>query len=183
MKYATLFHTVASPVASRTRQSTAAAAICAAHNAGQPILVAAACQIALQSRGTFAEPATQPTAEEVRTAIPEHGIMIHELFQLFIARLLSLDSLRAFVATFQSVAAQDPVDQLIFPRVNTSLAAQSPRNFASRLVSDASNCGEGCAARAGIMQASPVDVDAELVAIAWRKGTLRSSTLAASFTQ
>lgn len=183
MQYVSLFHSVASPVASRTRQSTAAAAIRAAHNAGRPILVAGACQIALQSRGTFAETATQPTAEEVRAAIPEHGIMIHELFQLFIARLISLDSLKSFVATFQSVAAQDPVDQLIFPRVNPSSAVPSPGSFASRLVSDAFSRGVGCAARAGIMQASPVEVDAELVAIAWRKGTLRSSTLAASFTQ
>jgi hypothetical protein len=104
-------------------------------------------------------------------------------FQLFIARLLSLDSLKAFVATFQSAAAQDPVDQLIFPGVNTSSAMQSPGNLASRLVSDIFSRGVGCAARAGIMQTCPVEVDAELVAIAWRKGTLRSSTLAASFTQ
>ena len=162
MQRPTPFHSVFSPVASRTRQGTAAAAARAAQNANQQILVVGACKLALQSRaGKLAEPAIQPTPEEIRAAIPEHGIMIHELFELFIARLPTIESLNAFNAHFQSVAAQDPVDELIFP------AQESPSTLTSRLAPDASDYDRESAAAADRRQATRVNADAELVRAAW----------------
>ena len=116
MQRPTPFHTTPTPVASRTRQGTSAAAARAAENANQTIYVSGPCKLILQSRaGKLASPAIQPTPDEIRAAIPEHGIVIEELFELFIARLPTLASLTAFNVDFQSVAAQDPVDMLIFP--------------------------------------------------------------------
>ena len=107
MQRQTPFHTNPTPVASRTRQGTSAAAARAAENANQTIYVSGPCKLALQSRaGKLANPAIQPTPAEIKAAIPEHGIVIEELFELFIARLPTLASLTAFNADFQSVAAQ-----------------------------------------------------------------------------
>ena len=162
MQRPTPFHSVFSPVASRTRQGTAAAAARAAQNANKQVLVAGACKLALMSRaGKLAEPANQPTPEEIRAAIPEHGILIHELFELFIAHLSTIESLKSFNADFQSVAAQDPVDELIFP------AQESPSTFTSRLAPDASNFDRESAAASDRRQAIRVDADAELVRAAW----------------
>lgn len=161
MQRPTPLHTVSSPVASRTRQGTAAAAR-AAQNANKQVFVSGACKLALQSRaGKLAEPAIQLTPQKTRAAIPEHGIMIHELFELFIARSPTIESLNAFNADFQSVAAQDPVDELIFP------AQESPSTFTSRLAPDAWHYYRESADAADRRQTTRVNADAELVRAAW----------------
>lgn len=166
MQRPTPYHTVATPVASRTRSGTAAAAARAASNTHQWIAVSGACKLALESRGgKLAEPAIQPTPDEIKAAIPEHGIMIHELFQLFIARLPTLDSLQAFVANFQSVAAQDPVDMLIFPI--TSSAVQSTSTFVSRLPPGASPIQQKYAADRDAIHALHVKSDWQIASFAW----------------
>lgn len=167
MQHPTTFHTIPTPVASRTRQATTAAAARAAHYAGQPFMVADACKIALLTRGNLTEPAIQPTPEEIRATIPEHGILLHELFQLFIARLPTLDSLDTFVADLQCVATQDPVDQLIFPQVKPSSAVQSPSTFASRLAPDASDYDRRRAWAADLKHATEYEADTKIMAVSW----------------
>ena len=70
----------------------------------------------MQSRaGKLANPAIRPTPDEIKATIPEEGIVTEELEELLIARLPTFESRKAFNADFQAVAAQDPVDQLMFP--------------------------------------------------------------------
>lgn len=156
------FHTTPTPVASRTRQGTSAAAARAAENANRTIYVSGPCKLALQSRaGKLATPAIQPTPDEISAAIPEHGIVMEELFELFIARLPTLESLKAFNADFQSVAAQDPVDMLIFP------SQQSPTTFVSRLPPNASPLDQARAAHLDDLRDINIRADNEIVRAAW----------------
>ena len=116
MQHNHTLNTDASPVASRTRQAITAAAARAALNADHGILVLEAARIALKSRVGLPEPITPLTLEEVRAAIPEHGIMLPEFFKLFISRITSVEDNRTFLAYFRSAAVQDPVTQLVFLR-------------------------------------------------------------------
>jgi len=117
------FCTDHAPVASHTRQSIAAAAARAAENAHNGILVRHAGRIALQALVPVPEPVVQPTLEEIRAAIPDHGIMLPEFFQLFLSRVRSSGSYKAFLVNFQALAAQDPVTGLIFAKVTPAQAS------------------------------------------------------------
>jgi hypothetical protein len=131
------FCTDHTPVASHTRQSIAAAAARAAQNAHNGILVGAAARIACRSRVLRPEHLIPPTLVEMRAAIPDHGIMLPEFFQLFLSRVRG-ESHNAFLVNFKALAAQDPVTELIFAKitpeqasamqdVNGNAAAPSPK--------------------------------------------------------
>ncbi|GAB7333264.1 hypothetical protein MBLNU13_g04908t2 [Cladosporium sp. NU13] len=94
------FCTDRTTVASHTRQSIAAAATRAAQNVHNGFLVGAAASIARE------EP-----------AIPDHGIMLPEFFELLLSRVRNFEGYSAFLASFQAAAAQDPDTQLIFHKI------------------------------------------------------------------
>jgi len=114
------FSTDSTPVSSHTRQSIAAAAARAAENVDMVILMKHAANIAMEEHAKLPGPVLRlppPTAEEMRATIPEHGIMLAELFErLHLAQVIKDPSnFHVFKDAFQSVAVQDPVTQLIFP--------------------------------------------------------------------
>ncbi|GAB7333263.1 hypothetical protein MBLNU13_g04907t1 [Cladosporium sp. NU13] len=127
------FHKITGPITFDHTQRVAAASAHAALNAHKWISISVACQLALEVRdGKMAEPAMQPTPEEIKAAIPEHGIRIDALVALFIARLPNVESFDAFNADFQFVAALDPLEKLIFR------TQQGPTTYTSRLAPGAS---------------------------------------------
>ncbi|KAM0710423.1 hypothetical protein Q7P35_002785 [Cladosporium inversicolor] len=111
------------PVASHTRQNIAAAAVRAATYTDRGILVRVAGRIARQASPRQPGPLIPPTLEEMRAAIPDHGIMLAEFFELFFSRVRGSEDHAAFFANFKALAAQDPVTELIFAKITPAQAS------------------------------------------------------------
>jgi hypothetical protein len=73
----------------------------------------------------------------MRAAIPDHGVMLPEFFQLFLSRVRG-ESHKAFLVNFRALAAQDPITELIVTKItpaqasaiqdaNGNVAASSPK--------------------------------------------------------
>lgn len=64
---------------------------------------------------SLSERAPPPTLEEVRAAIPEEGIPLGELVQLFKARVCGKENTVAFIGLVKQSGKQDPASKLIMP--------------------------------------------------------------------
>jgi hypothetical protein len=110
MQYSNTSINNAGPVASRTRRGTiVAAAARAAQNSDQGILAAEAGRIAIKARVKLPESIIAPTLEEIRAAMPEHGIILSDFFKLFISRLTSAADHKEFLGTSTPLPRRTPL--------------------------------------------------------------------------
>lgn len=169
------FCTDRTPVASHTRQSIAAAAARAAQNAHNDILISAAARIANKECLPLPGPQIPPTLVEMRAAIPDHGIMLPEFFQLFLFRVRG-ESHKAFLVNFKVLATQDPVTELIFAKITPAQASSiQDVNGNATAPSPKPDVPLTCEATAAAAARAAQNMDNRIcMALAWRAITSRT---------
>lgn len=114
----TNFTTTEGPIAHRTRSKVLSTAAARAQEADNGMQASRALRAAVEQNRRAPGFAAPPTLGEVQAALPEEGIAVLALLGLFVAAVASSEeAMQEFTEQIEQLAAQDPVTQLIFPKM------------------------------------------------------------------